>query len=262
MAHQLYYPETGQAVDLKNRATCKRQLRIGQVTKFLNWAENKMRDESWTHEVVEGYEQQTRKFKREEMVCAKALYSYNDSNLLKIRNIDLPQKTRRKPKKSRPPAKRIRVRSIDERQPSAEDRTEFGHCDIDTVQGKKSGDLALLTLTERNTRLHLLLPLRACCAEEVDKAVIGLTKPLGSRFRQVFKSITADNGTEFISLDRSSLEFYFSHPSPSWDRGRNERHNGLTRRFIPKGKPFKSFSADHNRRSEHLMNNQTRKILV
>ena len=36
VAHQRYYPETGQAVYEKNRANCKRQLRIAQVTKFLN----------------------------------------------------------------------------------------------------------------------------------------------------------------------------------------------------------------------------------
>jgi IS30 family transposase len=136
VAHQRYYPETGQAVYEKNRANCKRQLRIGQVTKFLNWAENKMRDESWSPDVVVGYAQLHRLFKREEMVCAKTLYSYIDRNLLKIRNIDLPLKTRRKPKRSRPPAKRTRGRSIDERPPSAEDRTEFGHWEIDTVQGK------------------------------------------------------------------------------------------------------------------------------
>lgn len=119
----------------------------------------------------------------------------------------------------------------------------------------------MLTLTERKTRLHLLLPLRSCCAEEVDKAVKGLTKPLGSLFRQVFKTITADNGTEFSSLDRSGLEIYFSHPYSAWERGTNERHNGLTRRFIPKGKPIKSFSADHIRRAETLVNNLPRKIL-
>ena len=52
VAHQRFYPETGQAVYEKNWAICKRQLRIGLVTKFLNWSENKMRDESWAPYVV------------------------------------------------------------------------------------------------------------------------------------------------------------------------------------------------------------------
>jgi len=57
-----------------------------------------MRDESWSPDVVVGYAQLHRLFKKEAMVCAKTLYSYIDRNLLKIRNIDLPLKTRRKPK--------------------------------------------------------------------------------------------------------------------------------------------------------------------
>ena len=84
---------------------------------------------------------------------------------------------------------------------------------------------------------------------------------MGSLFRQVFKTITADTGTEFSSLDRRGLEIYFSHPYSAWERGTNARHNGLTRRFIPKGKPIKSFSAAHNRRAEPLVNNLPRKIL-
>ena len=119
----------------------------------------------------------------------------------------------------------------------------------------------MLTHTERKTRLHLLLTLRYCCYEEVDKDGKCLTIPLFSLLRQVCKTITADNGTEVSSLDRCSLEIYFSLPYSAWERGTNERHNGLTRRFIPKGKPIKTFSADHIRRAETLVNNLPRKIL-
>ena len=119
----------------------------------------------------------------------------------------------------------------------------------------------MLTLTERKPRLHLLLPLRSSCAEEVNKAVKGLHTPLGSIFRQVFKTTTTQTGTEISSLDRSGLEIYFRHPNSAWERVTNERHNGLTRRFIPIGKPIKSFSADHIRRAESLVNNLPRKFL-
>nr|MBO2494765.1 IS30 family transposase [Clostridia bacterium] len=57
------------------------------------------------------------------------------------------------------------------------------------------------------------------------------------------KSITADNGSEFSELSAllESLrsEAYFSHPYSSWERGSNERQNGIIRRFIPKGKAIK-----------------------
>ena len=62
MAHTRYYPETGLAVYEKYRANCKRQRRSGLVTEFLNWAEDKMRDESWSPDVGGGYAQLHRLF--------------------------------------------------------------------------------------------------------------------------------------------------------------------------------------------------------
>ena len=119
----------------------------------------------------------------------------------------------------------------------------------------------MLTLTERKTRLHLLRPLRTCCTEEVDKAVRGLTTPMGCLLRQVFKTITADNGTVFSSLARSCLEIYFSHPYSAWESGTNERNNSLTSRFISKRNSIKSSLADHYLRAENFLNNLPRKIL-
>jgi len=60
----------------------------------------------------------------------------------------------------------------------------------------------------------------------------------------VFKTIPTDNGSEFARL--SELEeladtlVYFAHPYTSCEKGTNERHNGIIRRFIPKGKRIDS----------------------
>ena len=53
------------------------------------------------------------------------------------------------------------------------------------------------------------------------------------------KTITVDNGLEFADiseLEDEILSIYFAHSYSAWERGSNERHNGLFRRFIPKGK--------------------------
>ena len=57
VAHQRYYPETGHALNEKNRANSKRQLRIGQVTEFHNRAEEKKREESWSPDELVCYAQ-------------------------------------------------------------------------------------------------------------------------------------------------------------------------------------------------------------
>ena len=50
-------------------------------------------------------------------------------------------------------------------------------------------------------------------------------------------SITADNGTEFSRLAEVFPEeyTYYAHPYSSWERGTNENHNRLIRRWLPKG---------------------------
>ena len=66
-----------------------------------------------------------------------------------------------------------------------------------------------------------------------------LRKEYGEKnFSKVFKTITADNGTEFEnlkSLEEWGVQIYFAHPYSSWERAQNERHNRLLRRYIPKG---------------------------
>lgn len=62
----------------------------------------------------------------------------------------------------------------------------------------------------------------------------------GEQFSQVFKTITGGNGSEFADLSTleigSDTKVYFTHPYSSFEKGTNKRHNGLIRRFIPKGK--------------------------
>jgi IS30 family transposase len=60
-----------------------------------------------------------------------------------------------------------------------------------------------------------------------------------------FKSITTDNGSEFLdftNVKQRGTDVYFAHPYASWERPVNERHNGLLRRYIPKGVSIENFS--------------------
>ncbi|OUM91192.1 MAG: hypothetical protein BAA03_02160 [Caldibacillus debilis] len=56
-------------------------------------------------------------------------------------------------------------------------------------------------------------------------------------------------------------EIYFTHPYSSFERGTNERHNGLIRRFIPKGKAITFVSDDTITYAEQWGNQLPRKIL-
>ncbi len=88
---------------------------------------------------------------------------------------------------------------------------------------------------------------------------------VGDDFSWIFRSITADNGSEFAKLvslkkDKGTL-IYFSHSYSVFERGSNERYNGLLRRFIPKGKSLKDYSSKAIKRIQDWCNDLPRKIL-
>ena len=95
-------------------------------------------------------------------------------------------------------------------------------------------------------------------------------KKYGKNFSQKFKTITVDNGSEFLdykSLERSikntnqkRVKVYYAHPYSSWERGSNENANKLIRRFIPKGKDIGKISYRKIRYIEQWINNYPRKI--
>ena len=54
---------------------------------------------------------------------------------------------------------------------------------------------------------------------------------------------------------------YFTHPYSSYEKGTNERHNGLIRRFIPKGNRMSDYELEDIAFIEEWMNTSPRKIL-
>jgi IS30 family transposase len=124
-------------------------------------------------------------------------------------------------------------RHISERPPHVEKRGSVGHWEIDTVVGKDAPD-CVTTLVERKTGYALIGKL-------ADRSMLGTsqrTKTLIRRTPDRFKTITADNGTEFHdyeSIERATgVQFYFATPYHSWKRGSNENFNGLLRQYLPK----------------------------
>ncbi|MDQ0219792.1 IS30 family transposase [Peribacillus cavernae] len=260
-----YFPDTGQIKYEQNRQACGSKLKLDDTIDFIQFAEKKILEDNWSPDAVCGYAKLHGLFD-DAMVCTKTLYTYIDMGLLGVKNIDLPLKVRLNTKKKRiRQNKRVLGRSIEERPAEVAQREEFGHWEIDTVIGKKSQDDALMTLTERKTRKEIIVRVAAKNSEAVSASIADLHNNYGSLFSHVFKTITADNGSEFADLGLSvknvETEVYFTHPYTSSERGTNERHNGLIRRFIPKGKAIASVSDVTISYAENWCNQLPRKIL-
>ncbi|HPZ60090.1 MAG TPA: IS30 family transposase, partial [Bacillota bacterium] len=95
-------------------------------------------------------------------------------------------------------------------------RRHVFHHVLDTVIGSKSKeDESLLTIVERKTRNALIRKIPAKTADAVRKEFNQIKDEFGSQFQQVFKSLTADNGSEFTTLSalkEENVGVYFTHP--------------------------------------------------
>lgn len=124
-------------------------------------------------------------------------------------------------------------RMIDERPAHVDSRRSSGHWEIDTVMGGRDTH-CILTMVERKHGYVLIGKLRNRTTQEINQRMVTLMH--GSGFE--FKTITADNGTEFHGYQKieqkTRVKFYFAHPYHSWERGSNENMNGLIRQYLPK----------------------------
>lgn len=92
-----------------------------------------------------------------------------------------------------------------------------------------------MSLVERKSGYLQVGKLLRRTKEQASERTIQLIQRYPTRFR----SITADNGTEFhgyADIERvTRVPFYFATPHHAWERGTNENTNGLIRQYLPKG---------------------------
>lgn len=263
----VYFPDVAERNYLDNRKLCRPKFKLLTCASFIEYAVTKFQNDHFSFDAICGQAAVSALFPKSHTVSAKTLYNYVDQGLLPIKNIDLPLKVKRSSKSSRVRKnKKVLGTSIDERTQQANERTEFGHWEIDTVIGKRQGkNEVLLTLTERMSRKELIRKIPCKDSHHVQDAIKAIQTELAEHFGDIFKSITSDNGSEFAELSKIEREcatkVYFAHPYCSGERGSNERHNGLIRRFIPKGKNINDYSVDKIAWVEHWCNSLPRKIL-
>jgi IS30 family transposase len=251
----------------QNRANSRRHFDVLEKARFLDYVVQHFKEDGWSLDACAGRALADGTFTRDEIVCTKTLYNYVDMGLLDVKNIDLPVKLRRSTKKHKcRENKRILGRSIEERPECVETREEFGHWEVDLVIGSKSGeDTPLLTMLERKTRSFTLIPLPDKSADSVARAFENILAEWGESFNKAFKTITTDNGSEFARLAEletlTQTKVYFTHPYTSCEKGSIENHNGLIRRFIPKGKRISDYSNAYILNIELWANQLPRKIL-
>lgn len=190
------------------------------------------------------------------MYSERTLYRIIDAVLLKIRNIDLPNKVKLRFRRSKPYYK-VDKACLEGRR--YEDFIAFTtqHPDLpivqmDSVEGNKGGKVLLtLHFTVPSVMLAYLRDHNdsQSVIDVFDQLYVLLGREL---FMKLFPVILTDNGSEFSNP--KAIEFdseghrrtyiFYCHPSAPYEKGACEVNHQLLRRILPKGSSFDFLSQE------------------
>lgn len=243
-----------------------RPLKIGNDMEFVRFVEKQTLENKYSPYAISALiENQKIEFRTK--VCWRTIYNYKNNGIF----LNIKTHKKQKEKKRRVALNNKQCRSIEERPTEILERKEYGHWEMDTVvSGQGKGKACLLVLTERKTLEEIIRLMPDKKAESTKKALDKLEKELGAKqFRKKFKTITVDNGVEFLgqeSLEKSIINkrlprttIYYCHPYSSWERGSNENQNKLIRKFYPKGHNLDLLTPQDAKNLEQWINNYPRK---
>jgi IS30 family transposase len=270
--YETYSADVGQSI-YDERATNKgAALKIGKDHKLVEYIEQSIKSGFSPYATLQNIGNNNLKF--DTSICCKTLYTYIDDGLfLGISNKDLMVKKSGKKRdyhKIRQAITNTKGTSIADRPLAIDERDDYGNWEMDTVVGKQGTKTALLVLSERKTRQELIFKLKTKSQSEVIRVIDKLESKYGNKFGQVFRSITTDNGGEFLDFEgiekslfgnKNRTKMYFAHPYSAWERGTNENINKMIRRFIPKGVDISKLTHREIERIQNWINNYPRKIL-
>lgn len=246
-----------------------KDLKIGNDREFACYIEDRILNGKLSPLAVLG-EIKHKNLKFKTTICRNTLYSYIYKGIFENLTMKhLPLKSKRKKKRNSVAHKRApKGTSIEDRPQEINERNTFGHWEMDCVCGSTKS--TLLVLTERLTRKEIIRLMPNQKAESVQKELNKIERYLGcKRFKEMFKSITTDNGSEFadhIGLEKSIFtkmtrtKVYYCHAYSSCEKGTCERLNREIRRLIPKGSDIGKYSKDEIQFVEDWVNNYPREI--
>ena len=254
-----------------NTAGRAKDLKIGNDYEFVRYVEDMILNHHYSPEAVVA-EIRRKKLTFRTDVSARTIYRYIDNGIFpNLTRKALPFKGKREKKKKESIVKTDSKlgKSIQLRPEEAASRSCFGHWELDTVIGKREKGETLLVFTERMTRYQLMFRSADKTCISTVKVLDNLENKLGRKFKNIFKTITCDNGVEFSLCDhmeRSHLgnyartEIYYCHPYCSSERGSNEKQNQMIRRWIEKGTKIEQYSDEYIQNTADWLNDYPRGI--
>lgn len=250
-----------------------RKCKLGRALK--QFIEDKILKEKWSPEEVSGYIKRNNLKQFGIQPSFQLIYYWIEKKKLNIKPLDLVHKAKlEKRKKYEDKEKKLpkhEEKSIHKRPKEIDENKEFGHWELDCVEGSKDSKKTYMTLLERLTKKYIVIEMEEHTNTCIKKAIDSLEDKYGRNFNKIFKSMTTDNGHEFLNYDNIELSkndkekrrtiLYYCDPYSSWQKGMNENCNGILRRFIPKGTDLNKISSEKLERILNKINGKPRKKL-
>ena len=270
---KVYKADVGQRVHEERAQNKGRSLKIGYAHEYARRITELITLEKYSPDAANA--QYAKENGGDRVVCTKTLYNYiRDGLFYGLGEEMLPRGKHRSGHTVR--HRRVALNnptgtSIEERTAEINEKQEEGHWEMDTVVGGLKTKACLSVLTERKKNLELVFKLPSKTEASVVHLLDRLERKLGPvRFREVFKSITCDNGCENLNAagmeislfgNKKRTTIYYAHPYSAFERGANEGANVLIRRFVPKGTDIGKLSREDVKRIAHWMNHYPRRKL-
>ncbi|OTA80396.1 IS30 family transposase [Limosilactobacillus reuteri] len=242
--YHIYSYEAGQNIYLKCHQRSGRPRLYYRSKRFLQLADQLMLGEFDEHR----YSPQAAIYKARDLMSDDSLipksvvtlYQWINDGVFRTSNLDLFEKTKRKHHQSHPQAKKCLGPNIAQRPQVADQRSEIGHWELDTIQGHKDGkDSVVLVMTDRFSRVNITRKIAGKTAHAVNQFFINL---------------------RFSELTQVHDHVFYADPCSPWERGSNEINNRFLRKEITKGQAVNDYSSAQIIATNNWMNHYPRAI--
>lgn len=196
-----------------------------------------------------------------QFISIDTIYRLIDEGELNAKNLDLPEKVRRKPRKTK---RRKMHNEVLRKQKIGHMWTDFLDYDnmhrpkrveMDCIEGKRDEAPAILTLYFKRSGMQLGFLLAKHDSKHVVHALDNIEGILGTElFQDVFPVILTDNGHEFMDIEGMEhscinpnvkrTRIFFCEPNRADQKGGCENNHKLVRRIIPKGTSLLSYTQE------------------
>ena len=197
--------------------------------------------------------------------CLRTFYNHIEAGDMGVHHGDTPYHPGKR-RRQRVPAHPARTvpgrRTLRDRPRAADERSELGHFEMDTVASGCGARGGLLVLIDRMSRRYVVEHLNHIAQDDVIHAI---GRMRARKALPVVRSVTTDNGCEFLDqrrLDRAfRAEVYYTRAYASYEKGSVENCNRIVRRWFPKGTDFNAFTRRDIRCLENTINSIHRQSL-